>query len=409
VTGPRLFSPRLASGGIVGLIAGVALILLWQRPGPETPVAAPSPTVAIPDSVTLAEGAESRAGLVVEAARSVERTDAFEAPGVLALDETRTARLGAIVEGTVLRTLADVGDRVAAGTLLAEMHGHAVHDTWAEYRRALAELRRLENELSYARDAEARAERLLADRAISAQERQRAAADRVAAVEQLDMARTELRRSEEALEHLGITSGDDPTGESGETIPARTPVAGVVLERLVTPGTAVTPGMPLFVVSDLSTLWALAEVDEARLAALSVGRPVHVRVSAYGDETFDGTVSLVGDTVNPKTRRLVVRCVVPNPDRRLKPGMFAAVRVETGRPRTAVAVPAAAIQDLDGRAVVFVQHGAGRFLVRDVTVQPETDGLVEVSTGLRAGERVATQGAFLVKSELLKAVAPVED
>ena len=79
-----------------------------------------------------------------------------------------------------------------------------------------------------------------------------------------------MRRAEEALEHLGVTNAEDPTGESGEQIPVRAPFAGVVLERLVTTGTAVTPGTALFVVSDLSTLWALAEVDETALARVAV-------------------------------------------------------------------------------------------------------------------------------------------
>lgn len=400
--------------------AGLAALGLaaaaWWRAGagaaggpPGASPAAPGPAASLFETpITLTPEAREAAGLAVEPAGSMVLAESFDAPAVLTLDETRTARIGSMVEGTVVRTWAEAGDRVAAGTLLAELHSHVVHDAWADYRRAIAERRRLEHELIFARDAEARAERLLGDRAISVQERDRAVANRIAAEQQLDMARTEVRRSEEALEHLGVTNKEDPTGETGERIPSRTPIAGVVLERLVTAGTAVTPGTPLFVVSDLAQLWALAEIDEARLGLVAVGRPVAIRVAAYPDTAFAGRIALIGDTVNPKTRRVVVRVVVPNPDGRLKPGMFATAIFETAAPRRVVVVPAAAAQDLGGRAAVFVEERPGVFRARPVTLGPERGGQVEVVAGLEAGERTVTAGAFLLKSHLLGAAAPEE-
>ena len=95
----------------------------------------------------------------------------------------------------------------------------------------------------------------------------------MAADEQLDMARTEVRRAEEALEHYGVTNKEDPSGESGETIPVRSPLRGVVLEKSVTQGTAVTVGTPLFVVADLTELWAVAEIDETQIPLVEAGRP----------------------------------------------------------------------------------------------------------------------------------------
>lgn len=397
-----------AVAGLVAATAMVAYMIGRSRAVPPSAVAPAAAAPAMPDRLVLPAQARADAGLQVEPARELSRVDTLEATAVIALDETRTARIGSIVDGTVVRTLVEVGDRVRAGTLLAELHSHVVHDTWAEYRRAIAERRRLETELSYARDAEARAGRLLAEKAVSEQEQERAAANRIAAEQQLDMARTEVRRSEEALEHLGITNKEDPTGESGEEIPARSPLGGVVLERLVTTGTAVTAGTPLFVVSDLSVLWVMAEVDEQRLGALAVGRAVAVRVAAYPDERFPATITFVGDTVNPKTRRVVVRCTLPNAAGRLKPGMFATVVVDTGVPHRIIAVPAAALQELDGARIVFVEQADGAFLVRRVTVGAEQDGWVEITGGVGAGDRIVTAGSFLLKGELLKSAAPDE-
>jgi multidrug efflux pump subunit AcrA (membrane-fusion protein) len=99
---------------------------------------------------------------------------------------------------------------------------------------------------------------------------------------------------------------------------------------------------------------------------------------------------------------------VPNPGGRLKPGMFATVRLETSAPRHLVAVPAAAVQDVDGRKVVFVERTASTFAVRPVTLGQEADAWVEVLTGVAAGERVVAAGSFLLKSELLKSATPDE-
>ena len=123
--------------------------------------------------------------------------------------------------------------------------------------------------------------------------------------------------------------------------------------------------------SDLSTLWALAEIDETALSHVKAGRPVEVRVSAYPDEAFPGTIAWVADTINPKTRRVTVRCALPNPVGRLKPEMYATVTLGEGEPRPVVLVPSEAVQDIDGKPVVFVEDGQGRYRRRDVTVGPD--------------------------------------
>jgi cobalt-zinc-cadmium efflux system membrane fusion protein len=345
----------------------------------------------------------------VEATQTVSRSTHFEAPGVLALDETRTARIGSMVEGKIVSLSAEVGARVPAGAVLADIHSHVIHETWAEYRKAIADRKRRMTELTYTVQAEERARRLYADKAISLQEVQRAQVDRVAAEQALDMVKTEVRRTEEALEHLGITSGEDPSGESGEKIPVKSPIAGAVLEKNVTTGTAVTSGMQLFVVSDLSILWALAEVDETKLPRVKVGFPVEVRVAAYPGEIFPGTIIFVGDTLDPKTRRVTVRCRVPNSQGRLKPQMYATLSLGEGDPRPVVIIPSQAVQEMDGKIVVFIATDAGKFFPREVTLGPEAEGRVEVLSGLQPGEKVATVGSFLLKSEWLKATVAIEE
>ena len=355
------------------------------------------------DVVVLDQPAQLRGGVEVAVVGVAARAEQTEAPAVVVLDERRTARIGALVEGVVIDAFAEVGDRVRAGQLLAAMHSPAVHEAWAGYRKAIAERRHLDKELTFAIAAHERARRLYADKAVSLQEVQRAEADRVAAEEALDMTRTDVRRSEEELEHLGVTNKEDPTGESGEQIPVKTPMAGVVLERLITPGTTVVPGSQLYVVSDLTALWAQVEIDESLLSHFHAGQPVQLRVAAYPDRMFPGTVSLVGDMVNPKTRRITIRCAVPNADGRLKPQMFATAIIQLADARPAVVVPQTALQNIDGHATVFIAEEGGRFRPRAVVTGDTLDGATEITSGLHAGERIAVAGSFVLKSELLKA------
>ena len=386
----------------------VVAVAAWQfLRGPAPPTIDGGTAETAIGRVAVDDKGREAAGIVVQAARSVTRVDRLEAAAVLALDEARTARVGSMVEGVIVATRAEVGDSVRKDAVLGEIISERVHEAWADYRKAVAERRRLTGELEFAVQSERRALRLFDSKAISSQEVQRTQANRAASEELLDMAQTEVRRAEEALEHLGITNAEDPSGESGELIPVRAPLSGIVLERLVTAGTGVTPGTPLFVVSDLSSLWALAEVDETRLSSVAAGRPADVRVSAYPGETFPAHVTFVGDIVNPKTRRVMVRCALQNPNRRLKPEMFASVMLSSGEPRSVVAVPAEAVHQMGTETVVFVETPGG-FERRVVVPGPEVEGLVEIAQGLRAGERVATTGSFLLKSQLLKAATPEE-
>lgn len=391
-------SAALAAAALAALL-GAACQTAPAPAAQETPAEAPRAA----DAVVLDAEARQRAGIVVDTVAEVMRADAVEAPAIVAINESRTARIGSLVEGIVVDLKVQLGDRIRGSQVLANLHSHAVHDAWAGYRKAKADERRLVTELRYATDALGRAERLYNDKAISLQELQRAQANSVSAQEALDMGRTEVRRGEEELEHLGITNGEDPTGEAGEQIPVKAPFGGVVLERLVTQGTAVNPGTPMFVVSDLSTVWVLAELDEAHLSGAQVGRDAVIRVAAYPTDVFNGKVTYISETVNPKTRRVTIRAEVPNPDGRLKPEMYATVQVGESEPRPVLAVPATAVQVVNGQASVFLAEADGHFRLRPVELGAERDGLTEVTRGLQAGDRVVKAGAFILKSELLKA------
>lgn len=364
--------------------------------------------------VRLTDEQIASAGIVVTTLEEAPWAETIDAPAVLQLDQQRTARVGALLDGRVDEVHADVGDIVRQGAVLVELHSHITHDAVAELRKAMSTTARLEGELAFAVSAEARARRLLADGAASPQEVERAATAVASLRREIEMSQADQARARAELGYYGVDvsalDGADPARHHDDHVPVRSPIAGTVLERLVTPGTTVTSGQPVFVVSDLSTLWVVGEVDERSARLLEPGRTAAVRVAAFPGETFTVTVTTVGAVVAADTRRITVRAEVPNRDRRLKPEMFAQLLL-SGESRLAVTVPADAVQHVDGRDVVFVESEPGRFLPVAVRVAAVagTDGRVALLDGVAAGDRVVTAGAFLVRSELQKAMLAEEE
>lgn len=364
---------------------------------PETAATA-DPATGI---VTMTGAGREAAGIATAAVREVTRSDAFHAVGVVSLDERRTARLGAVVDGVIAEVLVQPGDRVEAGAVLTRILSDRFHDVWAEYFTATARRRHAEAGLSYAQTAAGRAERLVADKALAEQELERVRAELSAAEEELASARADVRRTEQDLLHYGLTPSPDAEPRENEHVPVRAPFAGAVIERLASPGAAVTLGEPLLVVSDLSRVWISAEVDEDDLHRLAAPESVEFRVTAWPDEVFAATLTTIGDVINPDTRRVTVRAETDNADGRLKPEMFATLTVASGAPRQLLVAPAAAVQDLAGESVVFVETGPGEFRRRRVVTGAGFDGDIEIREGLSAGELVAVEGAFLLKSALI--------
>lgn len=386
-------------------LRGACALTVWLTAACGSPAPAgedPARTASEPGAVRVSPADAGAAGIETAVVRTVDRVEPLQVSGVVGFDERRTARLGSLVEGVVDELRVQVGDRVAAGATVAHLHSHVVHDAWAGYFKAIAELRRAEAELVYARTAEGRAAQLVADLALSAQELERARTDANAAAQAVAGARAEITRSEQELDHYGIKPRPDANPLAEGEVPIRTPLGGTVIERLASEGTAVTPGSPLLVISDLSRVWVTAEVDEKLLGRVVTGAGALITSAAYPGEPFTGTLTAVGDVVNPATRRVTLRIEAPNPGRRLKPEMFVAVTLDGAAPRRVLVVPSRAVQSMDGEQVVFVRAADDRFERRAVTVGSEVNGELEVASGLTEGEVVATSGAFLLKSELMK-------
>ena len=182
----------------------------------------------------------------------------------------------------------------------------------------------------------------------------------------------------------------------------RAPIGGRVIERRGTVGEAVDRAKEIYTISDLTTLWAIAEIKEKDVALVHVGQEATLRVLAYPDQAFAAKVTLVGNEIEEKTRTLEVRLQVDNAPGKLKPGMFADVEIVTNVLDDVLVVPDDALQTLEDQQVVFVAAGGGTFTKRTVKTGREQSGRVEIANGLQEGESVVTKGSFLLKSEMLK-------
>jgi cobalt-zinc-cadmium efflux system membrane fusion protein len=313
--------------------------------------------------------------------------EGITALGELKVDEGAYAEVGPPIPARIVRLLAAPGQWVRRGQPLAALQ--SVELGQARARRTGARARS-----DLARQTAGRKRGLAAERIVSGGELQRAEAD-------LAEAEAELRAAEAAVSALGVAvrpGGDDLSGFS-----LLAPLSGTVLERAAVQGQMTDPSRPLFRIADLSRLWLVAQAPERDASRVREGAPVEIALAALPGQKLQGTVAWVGREVDAHSRTVPVRILLPNEGGRLKPGMFATVWIGTGGAgEKVVAVPAAALQRMDGQWAVFLPRGQGRFEVRPVERGRDLGDQVAIVSGLRPGERVVVEGAFLLRAEAEK-------
>ena len=343
--------------------------------------------------VELTPEAIAAARIVVTPAEEGTLTDGLSLPARIALDPRKEAIVSAWIAGQVDTIAVRPGEDVTRGQTLARVQSPELGEAVAAFRTAKA------------RDdaADARLERLRrleADGVSSRAQVLEAEADHAEAEGALEAAEERLR-----ILDVPLDIGDPHKGEHFPSrVPVRSPIAGTVLTADVSVGERVDPGQSLFHVGDLDEIWLMLDVYERDLAAVREGQTVRFSVEAYPDQVFEGPVAQVGDWIEPDARTVEVRVVVPNPDHKLKPNMFATAELSVDReqPEAGVILPADAVQRHDGVDVVFVEEEPGHFARRPVVVAERTSAKVRLGSGLSGGERVVIEGAFALRSELEK-------
>jgi membrane fusion protein, heavy metal efflux system len=327
---------------------------------------------------------EDARGVTTAAAQSERLADYLEVAGRIQPDPTRVVRVYPPVSGRLVAVVVRPADHVKQGQVLAILASSDVAAARAVYRQAQADAQ-------VKRQALERARLLYENHVNALRDYQQAQADAAMAAAVL----------ESAAERLQLLDVDTAASSDQLSVPA--PRAGVVTDLSAAPGEyakSLDNANPLCTIADLSTVWAVGDLYEKDLASVRLGDSADVSTNAYPDDRRRGRIAAISSSVDTTTRTLKVRVVLANPGLRLKPDMFATIRVVRAV-RLAVVVPQSAVVRDGTSAYLFVRISPGRFERRAVTLGRDTERrLVEVTAGVAAGDTVVVEGA-----ELLRAVA----
>ncbi len=311
--------------------------------------------------------------------------------GKVAYAEDRYSRISSPLQGRVLEVRAHLGDRVQAGSVLLVLDSQDIAQAYSEYVKE-------DSDLQYATRARELAKDLYENKALALK-------DLKQAENELIKARAEFRRAKERLLSLRVPAQelDKPLEQQKITsrFEMKSPLAGIVVERNVTPGQSIggDSGQVVFTVADLDMLQVVADVYERDLALVKEGQSAKVTVEAYQDVNFPATVTTIGDVVDPTSRTIKLHALVNNKDHRLKPEMFARLHIEVGESMRLLTIPREAVLEEDGKQFVYVVEGADQYVKREVAVSTISPDQVHVLRGLTSGQRIVTKGAVLLKGQ----------
>jgi cobalt-zinc-cadmium efflux system membrane fusion protein len=374
-------------------LLGLAFLALGCS-GASTSEQLPAPKVE-GDRVVIAEGSPQLAAFTLDEAKP-RSTPVRQFSGRLAWDDDLTVRVYSPVAGRVRDVSANVGERVTGGQRLAVISSPDFGQAQADARAADGQMQLAERTLARLRD--------LYEHGAAARK------DVEAAEADYARARAEQQRTQAHLRLYGARGSN-----VDQMLPLRSPIAGMVAERAVSPGQEVRPDQilaseaqvlrPLFVVTDPTRLWVWLDVAEVDLAELRPGQVLSLRSRAYPGRRFDGVIDLVGASLDPATRTVRVRGSVANPEGLLKAEMYVTADVTDGEAKpTGVELPSKALFLEGERRFVFVEEAPGRFRRQPVTVGPERGGRSAVLEGVQPGQRVVTEGNLLLE-QLVDAAA----
>jgi len=370
----------LAAGGMAYRLMGTPL------PQPTTPKSV-SVRKAKADKNTLyfAPDAPQLAYLRIQPVMQVSAPVSEPLPARIAYDEDRTARLNSPVAGRVLQIVAQPGDKVTAGQALIWLDSPDFGNALTDAAKSKAELR--QKNLAYER-----AKMLFEGEVLARKDLEMAEAD-------LSQSQAEARRS--ALKLHNFSQGAK-LSISGERIALRTPITGIVTERQVNPGAEVRPDAPgpLFVITEPAYLWAVIDLPERDVAKVHNDQAVDIELDAFPGEHFSARVSAIATALDATSRRVQVRCLLPNPTHRLKPEMFARATLLADTQRRVLRVPNGALVMTGLHYFVFVETAPGVLEKRRVAVTSEGRDYAIITDGLRVGDRIVTTGTLLLNSEL---------
>jgi RND family efflux transporter MFP subunit len=375
---------------------------------PLSVVTAPTPSVSVPPAsepsvaitpaspteVVLSPETVSRVGIKTALAEVVASHTTIQLPGTVTADAYREVKVVPVVEGIVTKVHVELGAAVKRGAALATLFSPELAEAQTKYLSMCAMLVADHQKLQ-------RTQQLVAMGAASRQE-----LEAITAVHTSHATEVEAARQRLLLLGLSRTHVEPLTNASQivSDVTVSAPSTGVITSRTANLGQVVSLGQELFVVTNLSQLWVIGDLYEQDFQTVRVGSEAVLTTPAYSTLTLRGRVTYIDPRVDPQTRTAKVRVEVPNPEGRLRLGMYVTLAFTTPSDERTVVIPRAAVQTIGERQVVFVpaQDEEGKFLSRYVQVGPLRGDLVTIHSGVQPGEVVVTEGSFFLRAEMLR-------
>jgi membrane fusion protein, heavy metal efflux system len=374
-------------GIAVALAIGCALALAGcssnRNAGEMTSYSSQASKSETPQLFTIPQDQMAHVTVVTIQPASLTRT--LRLTGAVAYNAFKTTPVITQVGGPVSRILVVPGQRVREGEPMLEVTSPDYSLQLATYSKARDTFRVADKNYDRAKD-------LYEHNAIAERDLLQAESDR-------NQAQADLNASEQSMKILGIKNPEDLVkAPSSAEIPVIAPIGGEVVERLVAPGQVMQAGQTqAFTISDMSTVWVLANVYQGDLAFVKMGDDVVVRTDSYPD-SFHGKISYVSAALDPNTRTLQARIVVDNPGEKLKRDMYCTVTVTAGVIPNAISVPdASVLRDDVNQPFVYVENGSNQFGRRGVDIGDSQNGRTQILKGLSPGEKVVGDGSLFLQ------------
>ncbi|MDB5412218.1 MAG: efflux transporter periplasmic adaptor subunit [Rubritepida sp.] len=384
--------------GLAVVLAGGGYVYMTRS---ETAPATAAAAAPLPEGEFALNENEMRA-LRIETVGSREFRPERMADGRIAYNDDRSTPMLSPYTGRVIRAFARVGDRVEAGAPLYEVETPDVTGAANDLLSALDNMQKSSVALAQSRREEVRQQSLYSARAASTRDVEQARAAAAAAEADMRSTAAQAEANRDRLRVLGRTPEQiaeiERTRQVSGLITVTAPLAGTITQRRVGPGQWVTAGQgdPVFTISDLSTMWLVANVREMDVPLIQIGQRVDVTLGALPDRHFDAQIVRTAAGLDPTTRRLTVMAEVSDPNGELRPEMFANFRISVGAASQAPAVPASAVIFRGAEANVWVALADRRFIMRKITPGIRSGDMIEARAGLRDGDRVVTGGALFI-------------
>jgi membrane fusion protein, heavy metal efflux system len=395
---------QLAIVVIAAALVALGFAIAPKLAGP-TAEQAPEPAKAAPG--TFRPTAAQWAGLKLETVTTMAFRPERVTEGSIAIDDDLTTPVFSPFSGRVVKVIAMLGDVVERSAALFVIHASEFVQAQNDLVTGLANLATAHSQLTMAQTTERRAHELYLAQGGALKDWQQAQTDLISAQNNVRANEIALHSVRRRLRILGKTDEEiasleaQPMQKLDSEVTVGAPIAGTITQRQIGVGQYINSEAggatnPVYTISDLSTVYLIANVREWDAPVMHVGDPVEVRVLAYPGRVFKAKISWIAASIDPNTRRLSVRADVENPNRELKPGMFASFNIITGNAETAPAVPQSAVVFEGETARVWVAGDDGTIAARQIRIGRSANGMLEVLEGLSKGEKVVTSGALFI-------------